>query len=179
MLKLNSALIGLFLFTLSAQTPGKLNIGRIAVEKDIAARDKFITPEGNGLPAGRGTALEGKLIFERRCAKCHGQKGEGADDPALAGGVGSLGQPKELRTVGSYWPHAPGVWDYVNRAMPFKDPGSLTADQTYAVVAYVLYLNKLFDEGEELNAKSLVKIKMPNKDGFIKDPRPDVKRSAK
>ena len=121
MWKLNAVIMGLFICSLSAQTPaGKLNIGRIALGKDIAARDKFVTPEGKGLPAGRGTALEGKVIFERRCAKCHGQKGEGADDPALAGGVGSLGKPKELRTVGSYWPHAPGVWDYVSRAMPLR-----------------------------------------------------------
>ena len=77
--------------------------------------------------------------------------------------------------MGSFWPHAPGVWDYVNRAMPFKEPGSLTADQVYAVVAYVLNLNGLVEVNEEMNRKTLPKVKMPNRDGFIKDPRPDVR----
>lgn len=155
----------------------RFEIGHRPSGKELAQKDKFITPEGKGLPPGKGTAIEGKLIFERRCSRCHGQKAEGADDPALAGGIGSLGKKKELRTVGSYWPHAPGVWDYVNRAMPFKDPGSLTADQVYAVVAYILHLNGLWDESTELNAAALPKIQMPNKNGFIKDARPDVKRS--
>ena len=153
----------------------RLNIGRAALEKDVLKADKFVTPEGKGLPAGHGNAVEGKAIFERRCAKCHGQRGEGADDAPLVGGIGSLGKPKELRTVGSFWPHAPGVWDYVNRAMPFKEPGSLTADQVYAVVAYILNLNGLVEAQEEMNAKSLPKVKMPNRHGFVKDPRPDVK----
>ena len=153
----------------------RLNIGRTALEKDMLKADKFVTPTGKGLPAGHGNAVEGKAIYERRCAKCHGQKGEGADDAALVGGIGSLGKPKELRTVGSFWPHAPGVWDYVNRAMPFKEPGSLTADQAYAVVAYILNLNGLVEAQEEMTAKSLPKVKMPNRDGFVKDPRPDVK----
>ena len=157
------------------QKPTRLNVGRTAVDKDVLKADRFVTPDGKGLPAGHGNAVEGKAIFERRCSKCHGQRGEGADDAALAGGIGSLGKPKELRTVGSFWPHAPGVWDYVNRAMPFKEPGSLSADQVYAVVAYILNLNGLVEAQDEMNAKSLPKVKMPNRDGFVKDPRPDVK----
>ena len=155
--------------------PPRLNVGRSALEKDVLKFDKFVTPEGKGLPPGRGNAVEGKAIYERRCAKCHGQRGEGADDPALVGGIGSLGKPKELRTVGSFWPHTPGVFDYVNRAMPFKEPGSLTADQVYAVVAYILNLNGLVEAQDEMNAKSLPKVKLPNRGGFVKDPRPDVK----
>lgn len=157
------------------QKPERLNIGRMAVDKDVLKADKFVTREGAGLSGGHGNAVEGKEIFERRCAKCHGQKGEGADDAALVGGIGSLGKPKELRTVGSFWPHAPGVWDYVNRAMPFKEPGSMTADQVYAVVAFILNLNGLVEVQDEMNAKTLPKVKMPNRDGFVKDPRPDVK----
>lgn len=171
------SLLILILLPMLMPAQKRLEIGHRAAEKVIAQQDKFITPEGKGLPAGKGTAIEGKLVFERRCSRCHGQKAEGADDAALAGGIGSLGKPKELRTVGSYWPHAPGIWDYVNRAMPFKDPGSLAPDQVYAVVAYILNLNGLWDETADLNAAALAKIQMPNKNGFIKDARPDVNRN--
>ena len=155
----------------------RLEIGRIVTQRDTLGKDTFVTPDGKGLPAGRGTAMEGKQLFERRCGRCHGSRGEGADDQAVAGGIGSLATPKELRTVGSFWPHAPGVWDYVNRAMPFNQPGTLTADQVYSVVAYMLYLNKLIDEKVEMNATTLPLVKMPNRDGFVKDPRPDVRPS--
>ena len=161
------------------EKPGRrrLEIGRIVTQQDTHGKDTFVTPDGKGLPAGRGNAMEGKNLFERRCGRCHGSRGEGADDQAVAGGIGSLATPKELRTVGSFWPHAPGVWDYVNRAMPFNQPGTLAADQVYSVVAYMLYLNKIIDEKAEMNATTLPLVKMPNRDGFVKDPRPDVKRS--
>ena len=152
----------------------RLEIGRIVTERDTVGKDTFVTPEGKGLPAGRGTAFAGKQLYEKRCSRCHGSRGEGADDQALAGGIGSLATAKELRTVGSFWPHAPGVWDYVNRSMPFNQPGALGADQVYSVVAYILYLNKLIDEKDEMNPTTLPQVKMPNRDGFVKDSRPDV-----
>ena len=156
-------------------TRRRLEIGRLVTQRDTVGKDTFVTPEGKGLPPGRGNAFEGKQLYERRCSRCHGSRGEGADDQAVAGGIGSLATPKELRTVGSFWPHAPGVWDYINRSMPFNQPGTLVPDQVYSVVAYVLYLNKLIDEKTEMNATTLPLVKMPNRDGFVKDPRPDVK----
>jgi cytochrome c len=98
---------------------------------------------------------------------------------ALAGGQGTLKSPKPLRTVGSYWPYATTIWDYVNRAMPFKNPGVLSHDQVYAVTAYVLFLNGLVSENAVMDAKSLPKVQMPNRNGFVADPRPDVGRGAK
>ncbi len=93
---------------------------------------------------------------------------------AIAGGVGSLSSTKPLLTIGSFWPYSTTVWDYINRAMPYQNPGSLKPDEVYQITAYVLYLNKLVEEDEILNAKTLPQIKMPNRDGFIADPRPDV-----
>ena len=169
--------IGAFAQKNNAEKPAhkRLEIGHTVTQRDTVGKDTFVTPEGTGLPPGRGNAFEGKPIYDRRCSRCHGPRGEGADDQAIAGGIGSLATPKELRTVGSFWPHAPGVWDYVNRSMPFNQPGTLAVDQVYSVVAYLLYLNKLVDEKTEMNPTTLPIVKMPNKDGFVKDPRPDVK----
>jgi len=133
-----------------------------------------VAPDGTGLPAGSGTAVEGKDVFAARCAVCHGAKAEGGDGPTLVGGQGTLATPKPIRTVGSYWPYATTVWDYVNRAMPFNQPGTLSHDEVYAVAAYVLFLNDIIGETQVLNATSLPLIKMPNRDGFVSDPRPDV-----
>jgi cytochrome c len=133
-----------------------------------------ISPEGKGLPEGKGTVEAGKEIYANRCARCHGANGEGRDSVPLAGGQGTLKNPKPLRTVGSYWPQATTLWDYVNRAMPFDRPGTLTSDQVYSVSAYVLFLNGLLPGGATLDAQSLPKIRMPNHDGFVPDPRPDV-----
>ena len=96
--------------------------------------------------------------------------------PALEGGHGSLATSKPLKTVGGFWPYATSLWNYVNRAMPLNEPGSLTHSQVYATVAYILYLNEIVSENEVLNAKMLLKIRMPNRDGFVSDPRPDVMR---
>ena len=134
----------------------------------------MVAPDGTGLPEGSGTAVEGRDVFAGKCAKCHGEKGEGGDGPALVGGRGSLATPKPKKTVGSYWPYVTTVWDYVNRAMPFNQAGTLKPAEVYAVVAYVLYLNDIVGEKQALNAKSLPKVKMPNRDGFVADPRPDV-----
>jgi S-disulfanyl-L-cysteine oxidoreductase SoxD len=121
--------------------------------------------------------VAGKEVFATRCAACHGPNGDGGDGPSLVGGQGTLATPRPKKTVGSYWPYATTVWDYVNRAMPFNKPGTLTHDEVYAVSAYILFLNDIIGETQELNAKSLPLIKMPNRDGFVSDPRPDISPS--
>ncbi len=159
--------------TLSAQPP-KYNVGRAPTADELRQLDISVSPSGKGLPEGRGTAAEGKEIFANRCARCHGPKGEGKESVALAGGQGSLKGPKPLRTVGSYWPYATTVFDYISRAMPFDKPGTLGAGQSYSLTAFVLYLNGLVGENDVIDARTLPQIKMPNRDGFVKDPRPDV-----
>jgi mono/diheme cytochrome c family protein len=164
---------------LAAQSP-KYKVGRAPTDDEIKAWDISIPPDGTGLPEGKGSAAEGKALYESRCQKCHGAKGEGGDyEQPIAGGKDTLKTPKPIKSVGSYWPYATTVWDYVNRAMPFDRPETLTHDQVYSAVAYVLYLNGLVGEKDVLDAKSLPQIKMPNRDGFVKDPRPDVGAPAK
>ena len=161
--------------SLPAQSPN-YGVGRPPTPEEIRALGVTVAPDGTGLPEGSGTAAEGKEVFAARCAKCHGTKGEGGEAAALVGGQGTLATPKPRRTVGSFWPHATTVWDYVNRAMPFNQPGLLSHPEVYAVVAYVLYLNGIVGENQALNAKTLPKVRMPNRDGFVADPRPDVGR---
>ena len=165
----------LFPLALAAQTP-KHGVGRAPTDQEIRALGITVAPDGTGLPEGSGTALQGREVFALRCAKCHGEKAEGDIGPALVGGQGSLATPKPRKTVGSFWPYATTVWDYVNRAMPFDQPGLLSHSQVYAVVALVLHLNGIVGESEVMNAKTLPKIRMPNRDGFVPDPRPDIKR---
>ncbi len=153
----------------------KYGVGRPPAPEEIRRLGITVAPDGTGLPAGSGTAVEGREIFAARCARCHGPKGEGGDAPALVGGQGTLATPKPRKTVGSFWPYATTVWDYVNRAMPFDQPGSLRPPEVYAVVAQVLHLNGIVAEDQVLNAKTLPKVRMPNRDGFVADPRPDVK----
>jgi mono/diheme cytochrome c family protein len=151
------------------------NVGRTATADDIRAAGISVPPDGAGLPAGSGTAKEGRLVYQSACAGCHGSKGEGnATYPALAGGRGTLASSKPLLTVGSYWPYATTVWDYINRAMPYANPGSLTPQQVYAVTAYVLFMNGIIGEREDLDKFSLPRVLMPNRNGFTADPRPDV-----
>jgi len=162
--------------TLLAQSP-KYGVGRAPTPDELRTWNTSISPDGKGLPEGHGTALEARDTYANRCVKCHGEKGQGKDDaPAIAGGVGSLKSPQPLRTVGSYWPHATTLYDYIARAMPFDRPGTLTPNQVYALTGYVLYLNGLVKDTDVIDAHSLPKIQMPNRNGFVPDPRPDVKR---
>jgi mono/diheme cytochrome c family protein len=156
-----------------AQSP-KYGVGRAPSPDEIRQWDSSVAPDGTGLPEGSGTAAQGREVYANRCSKCHGEKGEGGDSVALAGGQGTLKSPKPLRTVGSFWPRATTLWDYVNRAMPFKNPGVLSRDQVYAVTAYVLFLNGIVAENVAMDAKSLPRVQMPNRNGFVSDPRPDV-----
>jgi cytochrome c len=156
----------------------KYNLGRPATADEVKAADIGVLIDGTNLPPGKGTAAEGKEVFARRCAKCHGSNAQGGDEAPLVGGKGTLTAAKPLKTIGSFWPYATTLYDYINRAMPFNQPGILTADQVYAVTAYLLQLNGIVSETDVLDAKSLPKVRMPNRDGFVKDARPDTKKGA-
>lgn len=156
----------------AAQVQG---IGRVPSSAEIAARDLTVFPDGTGLPVGRGTARSGRALYETHCAACHGLRGEGKPYfAALAGGRGSLSSSQPLLTVGSYWPYASTLWDYTRRAMPYANPGALSADEVYSVVAYILHLSDIVGLDEVLDRHSLPLVKMPNRDGFVPDTRPDV-----
>jgi cytochrome c len=114
-----------------AQSP-KYKVGKPATATEIAQRDHFVSPDGKGLPEGKGTAAEGKSVYERRCANCHGAEGQGKEEVPLVGGKGTLTTPKPLKTVGSYWPYSTTLFDYINRAMPFDNPGLLTHYHVFA-----------------------------------------------
>ena len=163
---------------LTAQSP-KYGVGRPATSEEIRNLGAAIAPDGGGLPEGSGTVAAGREVFAARCSRCHGEKGAGAVGPALVGGQGTLATAKPLKTVGSYWPYATTVWDYINRAMPFDQPGLLKPSEVYAVVAYILNLNGIIGNDQVMDAKSLPKVKMPNRNGFVVDPRPDVGKQTK
>lgn len=159
--------------SLSAQSP-TYHVGRAATPDEIARRDISVAPDGKGLPAGEGTAVAGAVIYENRCRECHGPEGQGADETGFIGKPSDLKGDSPKRTVGSYWPYATTLWDYINRAMPFDRPGELNRDQVYSVVAYILHLNGIVAEEDKLNAETLPKILMPNREGFVPDARPDA-----
>jgi S-disulfanyl-L-cysteine oxidoreductase SoxD len=143
------------------------NLGRIASAAEIATIDISIPPSGAGLPPGRGTARAGAAVYAAKCAACHGAKGEGKPADALVGGIGSLASKSPVRTVGSFWPYATTLFDYTRRSMPINAPMSLSNDEVYALTAHMLALNGIIGEDVELNAQSLPKIPMPNRNGFI------------
>ena len=149
-------------------------LGRPPSAEEVKAWDLTIPADGQGLPPGSGTAARGKPIYAERCASCHGEKGEDSKYSVLVGGHDTLATAKPLLTIGSFWQHAPTLWSYINRAQPTDEPGSLTADQVYAVTAYLLYLNGIIGENDLMDAQRLPQVKMPNRDGFVPDPRPDV-----
>jgi len=154
-------------------------IGTPATAAEIAGWDIDIRPDGKGLPPGSGSVEDGEMMYEEKCASCHGSFGEGVGRyPILAGGEGTLTADRPERTIGSYWPYASTVWDYIHRAMPFPQPQSLTDDEVYAITAYVLNLNGLVDDDFVLTADNLASIEMPNKDGFFFDDRPDTQNTG-
>jgi cytochrome c len=159
----------------AAQSVGHYGYGKDASREEIAGWDIDIRPDGMGLPPGSGTPEDGELLYEEKCAICHGSFGEGVGRyPVLAGGEGTLKESRPEKTIGSFWPYASTLWDYIHRAMPFAEPESLGDDEVYAISAYVLYLNDLIDYEFELNQDNLAAIEMPNRDGFFLDDRPDA-----
>lgn len=155
--------------------PPAFEFGAVAPPSELA---KFFSPlpDGRGLPAGAGSVAQGKIVYQQQCVACHGQNLEGGIGDRLIGGRGSLvnaGPAKApIKTVESYWPYATTLFDYVKRAMPFAAPDSLTNDQVYAVVAYILSEAKIVPSDAVLDPKTLAQVKMPNRDGFIPDRRP-------
>src|SRR3954465_2802328 len=154
---------------------GLYGFGQPATAEEIAGWDIDIAPDGAGLPPGSGTVAQGKELFDRLGAKCHGAKGEGGAAPALVGGIGTLNTDTPMKTVGSYWPYATTLFDYIRRAMPADKPQSLAPDEVYALCAYLLYLNGIVAEDAVMDADTLPKVVMPNHAGFTSpDPRPAV-----
>lgn len=152
----------------AAQTTG---IGRAVTEQEIAGWNIDVSPGNGGLPPGRGNVAQGRVVYQEACAGCHGGEADDGPAPKLRGGRGSLASAKPLLTIGSYWPYAETLFDYVRRAMPFDRPGSLSDDQVYAITAYLLRINDIVAEDAELDAACLPRIRMPNRDGFVPDPR--------
>ena len=163
--------------------PNTFQFGQPATEQDIAAIAIAIPTDGKGLPPGRGDYARGKQVYETACAACHGADLMGvANIPnmptgaslRLIGGRGTLTSPKAVATVESYWPYATTLFDYIRRAMPFTAPGSLSADEIYAVCAYILSEAKIIDNATVLDTQTLPRVEMPNRNGFIPDPRPEL-----
>jgi S-disulfanyl-L-cysteine oxidoreductase SoxD len=165
-------------FALAAIVVGSLSspawsddFGRTPTPEEIRLWDIDVRPDGQGSPDGSGTAAHGKEVYQQNCESCHGANGVGGIYDRLAGGQGSLATDKPVKTIGSYWPYATTLFDYIRRAMPFPETKSLTNDEIYAVSAYILNLNGIIGTDEVLDARSLPQVKMPNRDGFIPFPR--------
>lgn len=158
-----------------AQTPNYRGIGRAPTDLEVRAWDIAIEVDGKELPPGRGTAREGAPLFAQKCAACHGQNLEGSQfGPALMGGKGSMTTTRPVKTIGSYWSFATSIWDYINRAMPRNQEGTLTAEQVYALTAFLLFRNEIIQEGDVMDAQSLPKIQMPFRNGFLPQRLEDI-----
>jgi S-disulfanyl-L-cysteine oxidoreductase SoxD len=142
------------------------NLGTPVSPAELAAWDIFALPNGSGLPKGSGTFAQGAPIYAQKCAHCHGEQGKGGISAALVGAppIKSLDSTK---TIANFWPYPTTVFDFIRRAMPWQQPRSLSDDEVYALTAYILALNKIIGEQDVMNAQTLPKVKMPNRDGFI------------
>ncbi len=148
-------------------------LGQELSAEELAAVDFTIMPDGDGLPEGSGNAVTGREVYNQNCLACHGENGTGGINDVLSGGHGSLTGPQPQKTIGSYWPYATTVFDYIRRAMPFQTPDSLSSDEIYAVTAYLLFVNDIIADDAEMNADSLPRVKMPNRDNFVWGYAPD------
>jgi S-disulfanyl-L-cysteine oxidoreductase SoxD len=155
--------LALGLSTALAEGP---NLGKPIDPAELAAWDISILPDGTGLPAGSGTPAQGARVYAQKCLACHGESGKGGINAALVGG-GPIKDMESAKTIANFWPYATTLFDYIRRAMPWQQPRSLTNDEVYALTAYILALNKLTGENDTMDAKTLPKVKMPNRDGFI------------
>jgi mono/diheme cytochrome c family protein len=152
------------------------NLGRALTPGELAGWNITVFTDGSGYPEGKGTVAHGEQVYQANCASCHGAKLEGGGlGPVLAGGKGTLASDKPVKTVGSYWPYASTLFDYIRRAMPFQAPQSLSNDEVYSVTGYVLHVNGLLPADAAVDGAVLQKVQMPNREGFYLDPRPDVK----
>jgi cytochrome c len=158
----------------SARSQALRDLGVALDDKALAAWDIDVAPNGSGLPPGRGDVATGQQIFARRCSACHGAGGEGKPADRLVGGQGTLATEHPIKTIGSYWPYATTLFDYVRRAMPYSNPQSLTPDEVYSVTAWLLFANGVVEASASLDARTLPQVRMPNRNGFVADPRPDV-----
>lgn len=154
--------------------PAGYGLGRPATEAEIGAWDIEVGPGGAGLPPGRGSVQEGAKVYAAKCASCHGPTGVEGPMDRLVGGRGTLATDKPVKTVGSFWPYATTLYDYIYRAMPPAAPQSLAPHEVYSLVAWILYRNEILAEEAVLDARTLPAVRMPNRDGFVPDPRPDV-----
>ena len=151
-----------------AATPAPPKLGRPASHDEIARVDISIPPSGEGLPAGSGSVAQGAAVYAQKCEVCHGPNGAGTPSgDRLVGGIGSLATPNPIKTVASYWPYATTLFDYIRRAMPIVAPQSLQNDEVYAVVAYILSIDNIVPKDAVLDAQSLPKVQMPNRNGFV------------
>lgn len=173
---IRTALIATFLASqgLASTHAMDFKLGRDLQAGELSTWQITVFPSGTGYPPGAGSVKKGQQIYESSCAACHGVKLEGGLGPALAGGKGSLASDKPLKTVGSYWPYASTLYDYIRRAMPFQAPQSLSNDEVYAVVGYILHMNGIVSDDVTVDAKLLMGVEMPNRAGFYVDNRPDV-----
>ena len=174
---LATALLALLLLASQAVAEQRpFNLGQLATAEQVAGWDIDVRPDGLGAPVGAGNAFDGEEVYTDRCASCHGDFGEAVDRwPVLVGGEGTLNGHDPVKTTGSYWPYASTMFDYIYRAMPFGEAQSLTHDETYQIVAYLLYMNDIIDDEFEVSQENIGMIEMPNKDGFMMpDPRPDA-----
>ena len=158
------------------QAAARFGLGRPATPDEIRRLDIDVTPDGHGLPDGRGTITEGAVIYAARCAACHGKQGEGATADRLvatdAGQDFAFGRdPSLARAIGNYWPYATTLYDYIARSMPLAQPGSLTANEVYGVVAFLLAQNKIIDAAAVMDRTTLPKVVMPARDRFVRDNR--------
>lgn len=162
----------------SPEHVGVFGLGRVALPEEIAAWDKDVSPDGTGLPVGSGSVLDGEGLFSDYCAVCHGEFAEGVGNwPKLSGGDGTLADKDPLKTVGSYWPHLSTTFDYARRSMPFGNAQSLSDDEVYAIVAYILNSNYLIEDDFVLSNENFFDVEMPNEEGFIIDDRPETEYS--
>jgi cytochrome c len=161
------AIIGISFFSVSALAQESPGLGESVSAETIAAVDYAVMPDGDGLPAGSGTAEDGALVYQQHCFACHGERGTGGVNDTLAGGHGSMTTDRPQKTIGSFWPYATTVFDYVRRSMPLQSPGILSNDQMYAVTAYLLFINDVIGENDEISAATLPDVKMPNRDNFV------------
>ena len=150
--------------TLAQEGP---NLGMEASPEEVAKWDISIQPDGEGLPPGSGTAVAGEPVYTLHCFSCHGVEGQGQLNDVLVGGHGTLDGPAPRKTVGSFWPYATTVFDYIRRTMPYQQPQSLSDDEVYALTAYLLFLNGIIEEDEVMDAETLPEVRMPNRDNFI------------